>query len=361
MNLIEIRPEPNFISNNTIMEDLLLDCHCALFLIDISNKETFESMKKIMDLIDNKKYPDLKKILVQNKSDIEPKSPSDEINEYIFEHLEIDNIKISVKDDKNLEELKLKIYNEINSPIKNITPMDRIQKSNKKYDIKNLRNIDEYMKSISIILLGNTGVGKTNFMMRYMTNEYNERTPPTLGVADLTKIIQIKDENNNYKKYKLKIYDTNGQEKYRCLPRSYFKKVDGALLLLDVNEIETFEDIINVWMAEINQYGPKYEGDGSNFVIYLVGNKIDKLNNDDEEIGESNDENLYKPVTKKEKENLKRKLKFPYYEISNQWNLNVDEVAARIILDCAKRVDNIKEDLDRKIIKPVKKKKKKCF
>ena len=238
--------------------------------------------------------------------------------------------------------------------------MDRIQKSNRKYDIQNLRNIDDNMKSISIILLGSPGVGKTNFMMRYMTNEYNGRTPPTLGVDYLTKIIQIKDENNNYKKYNLKIYDTNGQEKYRCLPRSYFKKVDGALLLLDVNDIETFEDI-NVWMAEINQYGPKYEGDGSNFVIYLVGNKIDKLNNDDAEIGESNDENLYKPVTKKEKENLKRKLKFPYYEISNQWNLNVDEVAARIILDCAKRVDNIKEDLDRKIIKPVKKKKKKCF
>ena len=58
MNLIEIRPEPNFISNNTIMEDLLLDCHCALFLIDISEDNTFKSMKKIMDLIDNKKYPE---------------------------------------------------------------------------------------------------------------------------------------------------------------------------------------------------------------------------------------------------------------------------------------------------------------
>ena len=128
-------------------------------------------------------------------------------------------------------------------------------------------------------------------MMRYMTNEFDERFLSTNGVDDLIKIIQIKDENNNFKKYKLKIYDTAGQEKFRCLPRSYFKKADGALLLLDVNEIETFEDI-NVWMAEINQYGPKYEGDGSNFVIYLVGNKIDKLNNDDEEIGESNNENM---------------------------------------------------------------------
>ena len=114
MNLIEIRPDPYLISNNTIMEGLLFDCHCALFLIDISNKETFESMKKIMDLIDNKKYPDLKKILVQNKSDIAPELQNEDINKFINDNPEIDHFKISVKDGKNLEELKLKIYNEIN-------------------------------------------------------------------------------------------------------------------------------------------------------------------------------------------------------------------------------------------------------
>ena len=46
MNLIEIRPDPNLISNGTIMEDLLLDCHCALFLTDISDYETFISMRR---------------------------------------------------------------------------------------------------------------------------------------------------------------------------------------------------------------------------------------------------------------------------------------------------------------------------
>ena len=131
-----------------------------------------------------------------------------------------------------------------------------------------------------------------------------------------------------------------------------------------MNDIETFEDI-NLWMTEINQYGPKYGGDKKDekenkFVIYLVGNKIDYLNNDNEEIGESNEEENIKPVTKKEKEDLKRKLNFPYYEISNQWNLNVDEVMARIVIDCAKIIDNKKEDEGRKTIKSVKKKKKKC-
>jgi GTPase SAR1 family protein len=201
MNLIEIRPDPNLISNHTIMEDLLLDCHCALFLTDMSDEETFKPMRRIMDLLDNNKYPELKKILVQNKSDIEPESPSDEINKYIFEHLEIDNIKISVKDDKNLEELKLKIYNEINSPNKKVTPMDKVKKRNIKCDLDDI-NIEGNMKNINLILLGNSGVGKTNFMIRYSVNEFSQRFISTIGTNEEIKIIKIKDENNNKKNYK---------------------------------------------------------------------------------------------------------------------------------------------------------------
>ena len=361
MNLIEIRPDPILISNNTIMEDILLDCHCALFLTDISDKETFESMKKIMDLIDNNKYPDLKKILVENKSDIEPELPNEEINKYINDNPKIDHIKISVKDNKNLEELKHKIYNEINSPNKNITPMDLIKKSNIKKDLKNMRNIEENMKNITLVLLGNTAVGKTSFMRRYAANEFSHRFISTIGTDDVSKIIEVKDENNNIKNYKLKIYDTAGQEKYRSIPRSYYKKADGILLFFDVNDIETFEDI-SVWLTDINEElnNDKKDKNENNVVIYLVGNKIDYLNNDDEEIGESNEEDKHKPVTKNEKEDLKRKLKFPYYEISNQWNLNIDEVTARIVIDCAKMMDNKKEDVGWKTIKSIKKKKKKC-
>ena len=96
-------------------------------------------------------------------------------------------------------------------------------------------------------------------------------------------------------------------------------------------------------------------------VVYLVGNKIDNLNNDEEEIGESIKEDMHKPVTKKEKEKLKRDLKIlNYYEISNKWNLNIDEVTARIILDVAKIIDNKKVDEGRKTIKSDKQKKKKC-
>ena len=362
MNLIEIRPDQMLIYNNTIMEDLLLDCQCALFLTDISEEETFESMQKIMDAIDNKKHPDLKKILVENKSEKEPESPSEKISKYIFEHQEIDHIKISVQEEKNLEELKLKIYNELNSPNKKMTPLDKVKKRNIKCDLEDI-NLEVIMKNINLILLGNSGVGKTNFMVRYSVNEFSQRFISTIGTNEDIKTIEIKDENNNRRNYKLKIFDTAGQERYRSIPRSYYKKADGILLFYDVNDIRTFEDV-SIWITDIYQYcgeddGKKKDKNENNIVIYLIGNKIDFLNNDEEEIGETTEEGENKPVTKKEKETLINNLKFPYYEISNKWNVNIEEVMARIILDCAKNVDSKKNDEKTKVIKSSKNNKKK--
>ena len=313
-----------------------------------------------MDSMGNKKYPDLKKIFVENKSDKEPESPEEEINKYIFKHPEIDHIKISVKNGSNLEELKLKIYDEINSPKKIITPMDKVKKRNITYGARYNHSLDENIKTISLILLGNSGVGKTNFMMRYIMNEFNPRFLSTQGIENIKILLEIKDENNNIIKYILKIYDTAGQERFRCLTQSYYKKADGVLLMFDVNDIDTFEDV-NVWMTEIKKFNDDYNENKNenNLVIYLLGNKVDYLNNDEEEIGDTKKGNDKKPVTKKEKELLKNNLGFPYYEISNQWNLNIDEVIARIILDCAKRVNN-KKDKGTKQIKKALKKKKKC-
>ena len=379
MNLIEIRPDPNFISNNTIMEDLLLDCHCALFLIDISNKETFESMRRIMDLIDNKKYPDLKKIIVQNKIDIAPEVQNEEINKFINDNPEIDHLKISVKDGKNLEELKLKIYNEINSPNKNITPLDIIKKSHRKYDIINMNKIGKNIKIISLLLLGNFGVGKTNLIQRYMNNTFEPKYITTLGFDTFIKLLKVKDENNNIKTYKLKIYDTAGQEKYRSLPKVLFRKVDGILLLYDINDKETFKDIY-LWLNDINECFKKTDNkkdeendvdkkieendeDKNNTVIYLIGNKIDLLNYDKVEEVDDNDEEKIENnyiIIKEDKDKLKNDLGYQYYEISNKWNINIDEVVSRIALDCIKNVDNKINDESKKIINTTQKANKKC-
>ena len=79
MNLYEIRLEDNIISNDTLLEAFLFDCQCTLFLVDGKNEKSVNSVKDIMDSIDNEKYPFMKRIIVENKSDIMPEEENEEI------------------------------------------------------------------------------------------------------------------------------------------------------------------------------------------------------------------------------------------------------------------------------------------
>ena len=94
--------------------------------------------------------------------------------------------------------------------------------------------------------------------------------------------------------------------------------------------------------------------DKNNIVIYLIGNKIDFLNDDNTEKKNNS------IVTREEKDELKNNLGFQYYEISNKWNINIDEVLSRIVLDCVKNVDNKIIDKSKKSIKSIKEDEKKC-
>ena len=256
-----------------------------------------------------------------------------------------------MKDGKNLEELKLKIYNEINSPNKNITPLDIIKKSHRKYDTTNMNKIGKNIKIISLLLLGNFGVGKTNLIQRYMNNTFEPKYITTLGFDTFIKLLKVKDENNNIKTYKLKIYDTAGQERYRSLPKVLFRKVDGILLLYDINDKETFKDI-SLWLNDINECFKKTDNkkdeendvdkkieendeDKNNTVIYLIGNKIDLLNYDKVEEVDDNDEEKIENnyiIIKEDKDKLKNDLGYQYYEISNKWNIDIDELYQELLL-----------------------------
>ena len=137
--------------------------------------------------------------------------------------------------------------------------------------------------------------------------------------------------------YKFTLWDTAGQEKYKSISRQYYKKADGILLLFDVNDMGTFDNV-NMWINEIYENSEKIinkEGEGekkeSDIVIYLIGNKVDFAQNDEKEIEKVKEDNK-----EKEKEELTEKLGVKYYEISCKWNLNIEEVMARIVLDCIK-------------------------
>ena len=133
----------------------------------------------------------------------------------------------------------------------------------------------EIEPSFNIIIIGNSGVGKTSILQRYILNEFYENTLSTIGLNSTEKEITLK----NGKKIKLKLFDTAGQEKYHSLSRSYFRNVDGVLFVYSVNDLKSFENIkdwIKLFMK--NHNGKK------DIPLYLIENKNDLDRNVEEHL-----------------------------------------------------------------------------
>ena len=115
---------------------------------------------------------------------------------------------------------------------------------------------------LNILLLGDSGVGKTSLLMRYMSNKFTESHISTLGVEYQKKIIKVDD-----KQVELKIQDTSGQDRFRAISKNYYKDVDGIMFVFDATNRESFEHI-NSWLKEV-------EENAANFEYIIVGNKMD--------------------------------------------------------------------------------------
>ena len=126
-----------------------------------------------------------------------------------------------------------------------------------------------------IITLGNSGVGKTSILRRFIYDNYTEDTMATIGVSMSFKDITL----SNGKEIKLKLIDTAGQEKYMALTKSYYKNADGVFFIFAFDDKNSFEDI-KMWIREFNE-----NSKNQNYVIpkYLIGNKSD-LGEDEKEV-----------------------------------------------------------------------------
>ena len=336
INLYEIRLEDTIINNNRILDAFFLDCRCVLFMVDTTNNNDLEPIKTIISYMDKDKdkYSDIKKFIVENKIDIN-KEPNNNIKDFIDNNPHIEQIILSIKNGTNLDELLSKIYEVINSKEKKLIPINHVLKT--KYTVKMKEKLDkECVPIFSIILLGNSGVGKTNFMTRYANNSFNPIFLSTTGFNMETKLLMI---NSNFI-YRLTLLDTAGQERFKSLPKKYYRDADAVLLLFDVNNRESFNEVNN-WVNQIKEYSEKYkehdEDDvdddnidndnkkNDNVVIYLLGNKIDITQDYDW------------AITSQEIDDLVENLHVKYYDICCKWNLNVEEIMARIVYDCHKR------------------------
>ena len=101
------------------------------------------------------------------------------------------------------------------------------------------KNKNEELITFKIITLGESKVGKTSLLRRYLENKFDSDILTTIGLTFTFKEIFL----NNGKKVKLKLLDTAGQEKYRALAKSYFKNADGVFFVYSIDNEESFEKI----------------------------------------------------------------------------------------------------------------------
>ena len=118
---------------------------------------------------------------------------------------------------------------------------------------------------LKIVLIGESGVGKTNLLSRFARDQFNPDSKTTIGVEFATKTLTILD-----KKVKAQIWDTAGQERYRAITSAYYRGAVGAMLVYDITASLTFSSL-DRWLKELR------ENADHNIVVMLVGNKNDMV------------------------------------------------------------------------------------
>jgi Ras-related protein Rab-11A len=124
----------------------------------------------------------------------------------------------------------------------------------------------DYNYLFKVLILGDSFVGKTNMLKRFLNDEFDMNTKETVGVEFGSKNF-IMDEKDIVK---AQIWDTAGQERYRSVTKAYYKGAKGALLVYDISRRNTFENIDN-WLIDLRTNGDK------DILIILIGNKCDLI------------------------------------------------------------------------------------
>ena len=174
----------------------------------------------------------------------------------------------------------------------------------------------------NIMVLGNSEVGKTCFILKYTENFFQELYYSTVGMD-----FKIKKETINNKQYNLFLFDTSGAEKYRSIALNVIRNAQGIILIYDITDKKSFESIPD-WIKSIR------EAKGDGFPMILLGNKLDK---EDKRI-----------ISKKKGKELADKYGIKFFETSNKTGVNVREAVMALFYETVKIEENeIKNSFNR--------------
>lgn len=185
----------------------------------------------------------------------------------------------------------------------------------------NSENIDDIIK---ILVIGNSNVGKTSLFSRYSTNEYTDIYSTTIGVDLFLKTIYY---GNTNKILKLQLWDATGIERFRNIIKSYYKGTDGFIIMYDITNRKSFEDIDD-WMTQLDNKNLNSR--------ILIGNKIDL-------------ENSKREVLYNEGKELSEKYNIDFFEISVKNNINIENMFNTLLKNIKK--NKISTNINKKKLK----------
>lgn len=175
--------------------------------------------------------------------------------------------------------------------------------------------------SLRILLLGDSGVGKTSLMMRYSEDEFAPCLLSTAGVDFKVRHLTVEESK---KKVKVQIWDTAGQERMHVITRTYYKGSHGIALIYNLTDPDSFKNV-NYWMANIQQHA------GDKVVKILIGNKADLA-----DAGDGSE----RAISHEQGAAMAKEYGFShFYETSAKTGAHVHEAFNSLAMDIVRRVE----------------------
>ena len=177
-----------------------------------------------------------------------------------------------------------------------------------------------------VLLLGDSEVGKSCFLMRYSENVFIENYITTIGLDYKLKTVKL----DTGKTIKVQLWDTAGQDKYRTIAKNYYKGSHGILLLYDITKQSSFDNI-REWVRDIK------EEVNEKAILFLIGNKIDMEDQ--------------RKIPKEKGVELAEEFKIPFFEASAKSGENVDEVFKALYNKICEIYGDLERERGTKLIK----------
>jgi small GTP-binding protein len=171
-----------------------------------------------------------------------------------------------------------------------------------------------YSYLFKYIIIGDSAVGKSNILLRYIHDNFNEEFQSTIGVEFGAKNIKLED-----KVYRIQIWDTAGQETFRSITRAYYKNSVCAFVVYDITNRNSFQNVKS-WIEDCRKQSPK------TVFMVLIGNKVDLEDS--------------RQVSYEEGSVFAEKNGMLFFETSAKTGKNIEEIFLKSSMEIAKKIDS---------------------